>query len=170
MVAAGGGSSSFRVVDHYGEGSAPSELQPGPEAGRVVEGSAGIRTDTRRVWANKGKLKWGKCARSKSRCSILDHLVPSKRRPSNAREDKYSKWFHSLNLPVRSIQARIQPSLVLEKLWLGCFLTVFLTVLFQTNESSLSANFSLDKWPRSCCQFVVEVSVSLYHSRADLDC
>lgn len=51
MVAAGGGSSSFRVVDHYGEGSAPSELQPAwswsrLEAGRVVEGSAGIRTDT----------------------------------------------------------------------------------------------------------------------------
>lgn len=38
-------------------------------------------------------------------------------------------------------------------------LTVFF--LFQTNESNLSATFSLDKWPRSCCQFVVQVNIFL---------
>lgn len=38
-----------------------------------------------------------------------------------------------------------------------CIMIKLWTFCFQTNQTNLNVTFSLDKWPRSCCQFDVEV-------------
>ncbi|TNM91758.1 hypothetical protein fugu_020138 [Takifugu bimaculatus] len=60
-------------------------------------------------------------------------------------------------LPVLTVN--FQPDALCEEYMVivDCARTQHNEHVFKTNKSSLSATFSLDKWPRSCCQFRVQI-------------
>ncbi|KAK5849138.1 hypothetical protein PBY51_008802 [Eleginops maclovinus] len=49
-----------------------------------------------------------------------------------------------------------------------CFVAPYIPRTYKTNQTSLTATFELDKWPRTCCQFDIEIQP--FFPACDTDC